>query len=208
MLKKLLPKQDSFFNLFQEAAHQLVGAAEQFHAMLLDLAHADHYAKIIANHEAIGDNIARSTYDLLHKTFITPFDRHDLNQLTGQLDDILDLINRTAKRISVYKVTVLPDEITKLAKLGIQATTSLRDTLKQLENLKNSPTILKNCLQVNEAESRADAIKMAAVAKLFADEENFKVLLINKEILDYSKSIISECHHLANIIKGIVLEYS
>jgi predicted phosphate transport protein (TIGR00153 family) len=208
MLNRFLPKQANFFNLFQEAAQHLVGAAEQFHAMQKDLINAEKYAKIIAEFEAQGDNVARQSYDLLYKTFITPFDRHDILQLVRKLDDILDLINRTAKRIALYHLQSLPSEIEELAQLGVDSTNKLKGVLKQIANLKNADAILRECIQVNEAESRADHIKMTAVVKLFAQENDFKILLKTKEIIDYSKLIVSECHHLANIIKGIVMEYS
>ncbi len=208
MLNRFLPKQATFFNLLQVAAQHLVGAAEQFYAMQKDLANADQYAKKIAEFESQGDNVARQSYDLLHKTFITPFDRHDIVQLVRKLDDILDLINRTAKRIALYRMHGLPSEIEELAQLGVESTNKLKGVLKLIDNLKHSDIILRDCIQVNEAESRADYIKMTAVVKLFAQENDFKVLLKTKEVIDYSKLIISECHHLANIIKGIVLEYS
>lgn len=208
MLTKLFPKQDNFFNLFQESAYYLVNAAQEFYKMQSDLAHAETYAKTIAEYENQGDNIARATYDLLHKTFLTPFDRHDLLELVRKLDDILDLINRTAKRIAIYKMYSLPNGIEEIAALGIKTTNNLQNALKLLHNLKNGDQIIDNCLQVSAAESLADHIKMTVVAKLFATENDFKVLLKTKEVVDYSKMIISECHHLANIIKGIVLEYS
>ncbi len=208
MLKKLFLKQTNFFNLFQEAAQELVSAAEQFEQMLKDLPHAERYAKLIASHESQADNIARATFDLLHKTFITPFDRHDILQLTRKLDDILDLINRTAKRIALYRIETVPTEIEDLARLSLQAAINVKSVLKLLENLKNTPEILQYCRQISEAESEADHIKMAGLVTLFATEKDFKNLLKMKEIYDYSKWITSECHHLANIIKGIVLEYA
>lgn len=208
MFKKIFPKQANFFNLFQEAAQELVGAAEQFEHMLQDLSHAEKYAKAIASHESQGDSIAGDTFDLLHKTFITPFDRNDILQLTRKLDDILDLINRTAKRIALYKFENVPNEIKDLARLGLQSTLNVKTVLKLLENLKNTPEILSCCKKISVAESEADHVKMSGIVKLFATENDFKNLFKTKEIYDYSKLITSECHHLANIVKGIVLEYA
>ena len=108
MLKKLLPNQDNFFELFEQAAYQLESAAEHFLQLVQDLPHASEYAKLIAEHEATADNYARATFDLLHKAFITPFDRHDIHRLTRKLDDILDIINRTTQRIVLYQFKVLP----------------------------------------------------------------------------------------------------
>ncbi len=208
MLKKILPKQENFFELFQQAAHQLVGAAEQFSNLIKDLSNADDYADRIAEHEATADNFARDTFDLLHKTFITPFDRHDIHQLTRKLDDILDVMNRTAQRITLYQLKSLPSGIEQIAKLTLDATQLIKMALKQLENLKNTPAIIQHCRSITEADNHAEQIMLKGVGQLFAEENDFKYLLKTKEIFEYSKSILSECHDLADIIKGIVLEYS
>lgn len=208
MLRKIIPRQENFFGLFQQAADELVGAAKEFNRMLKDLPHASQYAKIISDHEETGDSVARSTFDLLHKTFITPFDRNDIHQLTGKLDDILDVFNRTAQRICLYQLEKLPEGIQKIACLSLDAAQLIKDAFKQLDNLKHAASIIQYCRQINEMDSRAETIMLEGVGNLFANENDFKYLLKVKEVFEYSKLIISECHGLADIIKGIVLEYS
>ena len=48
--------------------------------------------------EHTGDNIAHSIFDILDKTFVTPFDREDISKLTGAVDEVLDYANGTADR--------------------------------------------------------------------------------------------------------------
>src|SRR5205085_11761929 len=102
MLKRLLPRQDTFFQLFENAADKLVLAATEFSKLLQNLDNHQHYVDAIAKHESEADRIAHHNFELLHKTFITPFDRHDMHQLTSTIDDILDLINRIAQRFPFY----------------------------------------------------------------------------------------------------------
>lgn len=208
MLKKLLPKQDNFFELFEQAAYQLESAAEHFLQLVQDLPHATDYAKLIAEHEATADNYARATFDLLHKAFITPFDRHDIHRLTRKLDDILDIINRTTRRIVLYQFKLLPVGILQISDLVLQAVRALKKALSQLKNLKNAPEIIQLCNAIGEIDGQAEQIMLEGVDKLFTEEQDFKYLLKAKEIFDYSTGIVHECHDLADIIKGIVLEYS
>ncbi len=208
MFKKLLPKQENFFELFEQAAHQLESAVEYFFRLVQNLEHAVEYSKHIAEHEATADNYARATFDLLHKAFITPFDRHDIHRLTRKLDDILDLVNRTTRRIVIYQFTKLPDGIEKIAEIVLYAVRCLKTILKQLKNLKHASDIIQLCHSVNEADSRAEQIMLEGVAKLFLEEQDIKYLLQAKEIYEYTTGIVHECHDLADIVKGIVLEYS
>ncbi len=208
MLKKLLPKQDNFFELFEQAAYQLESAAKHFLNLTNDLSHAGDYAKLIAEHESTADNYARATFDLLHKAFITPFDRHDIHHLTRKLDDILDIINRTTQRIVLYQFKLLPANIPIIADLVLAAVRDLTKALHQLKNLKNASAIIKLCNSISEYDGRAEQIMLEGVDKLFVEEHDFKYLLKAKEIYEYSTDIVHECHDLADIIKGIVLEYS
>ena len=113
-----------------------------FFSLVQNLEHAVEYSKHIAEHEATADNYARATFDLLHKAFITPFDRHDIHRLTRKLDDILDLVNRTTRRIVIYQFTKLPDGIEKIAEFVLYAVRCLKTTLKQLKNLKHASDII------------------------------------------------------------------
>lgn len=208
MLKRLLPRQDSFFQLFQRAADKLVLASTEFSNMLQNLNNQQHYVDEIAKHEEDADQIAHANFELLHKTFITPFDRHDIHELTSTLDDIIDLINRIAQRFPFYQLKQVPDEMIKLAQLSAEATNNLKAAIYCLHSLKNSSEIFKYCNEIDIVESKAHQVVLAGEKKLFMDEQDFKQFFKLKEIYGHTKSVINRCQDVANILKGIVLEYS
>ena len=208
MLKRFLPRQENFFLLFQKTADVVVSASSQFHSMLHDLKNQQQYIDAIAKLENEGDDIAHHTFELLHKTFITPFDRHDIHHLTSSLDDILDLINRCAQRFPFYQLENLPEELFTLAELASQATLFLKKAIYRLHSLKKSQEIFKLCEDIDYIESQANNVLLLAEKKLFLDENDFKHFFKLKEIYSQTKNVISSCQDIANTIKGIVLEYS
>lgn len=208
MLKRFLPRQDSFFQLFQQAADKLVLASTEFSNMLENLNNQQHYVDEIAKHEEEADQIAHTNFELLHKTFITPFDRHDIHQLTSTLDDIIDLINRIAQRFPFYQLKAVPDEMIKLSQLSAEATNHLKSSIYCLHSLNNSEEIFKHCNEIDNVESKAHRVVLAGEKKLFMDEQDFKEFFKLKEIYGHTKSVINRCQDVANILKGIVLEYS
>jgi hypothetical protein len=208
MLKKFLPKEEGFFENFQGLTEQLVKATGHFSRMLSDLDNADQYAAEIAACEARGDAIVYSTLELLHKTFITPFDRYDIHHLTSGLDDILDAVNRSAKRFPMYRFTTIPQEILALGKLACHASELVKKAVGQLSSLKNDVEIINVCGQLNEVESAADHVLLAGVSNLFEQEVDFKHLLKTKELYEQINKVINACQDTGNLIKGIVLEYS
>jgi len=208
MLKKFLPRQEGFFTLFEKTADTLVSATTQFHTMLKDLPNQQQYVDAIAGFEGEADKITHHTFELLHKTFITPFDRYDIHKLTGGLDDILDLINRCAQRFPFYHLQSVPNDMVKLAELSMQASIFLNKAIYHLHNLSKSTEIFKNCDSIDNVESEAHQVVLSGEKDLFFTENNFKEFFKQKEIYAQTKLVINRCQDVGNMIKGIVLEYS
>lgn len=208
MLKSLLPRQNSFFQLFQQAADKLLLASTEFSNMLQHLDNQQHYVDLIARHEEEADQIAYTNFELLHKTFITPFDRHDIHQLTSTLDDIIDLINRIAQRFPFYNLRSVPEEAVRLSQLSAEATGYVKQSIYLLHSLKHSSDIFNFCNEIDKVESKAHKVVLAGEKKLFMDEQDFKTFFKLKEIYSHSKLVINRCQDVANILKGIILEYS
>jgi hypothetical protein len=145
---------------------------------------------------------------MLHKTFITPFDRNDIHSLTSQLDDIIDLINRITQRFPFYQLQSVPEEMIKLSQLSSEATTQLRHAVSCLRSLKNANTIFSHCKEIDRIERKAHKTVLAGEEKLFLTETDFKQFFKLKEIYAHTKMVINRCQDVGNIIKGIVLEYS
>lgn len=208
MLKRLLPRQDKFFDLFQQAAEQLHVASIEFSNLLQNLDNQQHYVDSIARHEQEADEVAYENFELLHKTFITPFDRNDIHQLTSTLDDILDLINRIAQRFPFYQLQSVPEELIQLSHLSAESTRLLKDAVCCLHSLKNSDAIFKLCKEIDNVENRAHKVVLAGEKKLFQEEDDFKRFFKLKEIYAHTKLVINRCQDVGNIIKGIILEYT
>ena len=208
MLKRLLPRQDHFFKLFQRAADKLALAATEFTHLLQNLNNQQHYVDAIAKHEEEADQIAHTNFELLHKTFITPFDRNDIHELTSKLDDILDTINRIAQRFPFYQLKTVPEEAIRLSQLSAEATTHLKDGIYLLHSLKHATQIFNLCNEIDRVESKAHQVVLAGEKKLFLEENDFKEFFKIKEIYAHCKLVINRCQDVANILKGIVLEYS
>ncbi len=208
MLRRLLPQQESFFDLFEKAAEKLQLASSEFSNMLQHLPNQQTYVDLIAKHEEEADQIAYTNFELLHKTFITPFDRYDIHALTSTLDDIIDLINRIAQRFPFYKLQSVPEEMIKLSQLSLDATTQLRQSIACLKSLKNSDAIFEHCKEIDRIEHKAHKTVLAGEEKLFLHETDFKQFFKYKEIYAHTKLVINRCQDVGNIIKGIVLEYS
>ena len=103
---------------------------------------------------------------------------------------------------------MVPEELIRLAQLSAEATNHLKSSIYLLHSLKHSEEIFNYCNLIDDVESKAHLVVLAGEKKLFMDEEDFKQFFKLKEIYGHTKSVINRCQDVANILKGIVLEYS
>src|SRR6185436_14612384 len=93
--------------------------------------------KEIERLEHVGDNITHDIFSELSTNFITPFDREDIHALVSSLDDIVDYIHGSAKRMDLYKITEINPSVSKLAELVLQGAQELHVAVVGLRKRKN-----------------------------------------------------------------------
>jgi uncharacterized protein len=102
MLGRLMPREGKFFDLFNAHADRIVEGSRELASMIGTFSELEAHAQRIDNAERAADKITHETISLLHKTFITPFDREQIHQLITTMDDILDLIQDVAESVALY----------------------------------------------------------------------------------------------------------
>jgi uncharacterized protein Yka (UPF0111/DUF47 family) len=102
---KLTPQKREFFDLYNQAAANIVAIADRLVALLDRFPDgADDLGREVKELEHEGDRLTHELVDLLNRTFVTPFDRDDMYRLAGALDDICDHVDEAAGRIVSYGV--------------------------------------------------------------------------------------------------------
>jgi predicted phosphate transport protein (TIGR00153 family) len=209
MLGRLMPREGRFFDLFNAHAERIVeGAGHLVHLM-------QHYddatvrqaeLEEIDRIETSADKIAHETFALLHKTFITPFDREDIHQLISRMDDILDLTQDVAESVMLYDIQTVTQEAIQLASLSQMCCERVRSAVALLTNMDNAEAILKLCSEIDQLESDADRVMRSAMSKLFRDESDVRQVIKMKAIYEQLESLTDKCEDVANILEGVVLE--
>jgi predicted phosphate transport protein (TIGR00153 family) len=203
-----MPREGKFFELFNQHAEQMLLCANELKLLMNNIADIEFHARKIKGFESAADRITHETMHLLHHTFITPLDRDDIHQLIGRMDDVLDLMEDAAQCILLYGIKQVPPEARKLAELCVAGVEYLKATIAMLSNLKDPEAIMKNCLEIDRVESEADHVMRSAIVKLFRDEPDTREIIKLKAIYELLETVTDRCEDVANIIEGIVLEYS
>ena len=208
MLGRLMPREGKFFDLFNAHADRILEGSRELAAMLGTFSELEAHAQRIDAAERAADKVTHETIALLHKTFITPFDRDQIHQLITAMDDILDLIQDVAESVALYDLRRITPEAQQLAEICQMSCERVRDTVGLLTNVKRADAIMKNCEEIDRLESDADRVMRAALSKLFRDEGDIKQVIKLRAIYDLLERITDRCEDVANVVEGIVLENS
>ena len=206
MFRRLLPKETSFFDYFEQHAELTVAGANEFASLVSSGSNIDAKARRIKEIEHETDVITHRCVEALHKTLITPMDSTQIHWLITRMDDVMDCIEAAAERMALYRLREMTPEVRDMADVLKRATQTVLEACKLLRNVKDPQTILQKCVDINRLENEADAILRCAVARLF-DEEKDAVLIIKwKEIYENLESAADRCEDVANIIENVVLD--
>jgi uncharacterized protein len=208
MFRRLVPREEKFFVLFNDLSDLIVRGAKEFRDMISDPAHIGSHSKNIKEVEVLADEVTHRTVSLLHQTFITPIDRGDIHQLITSLDDILDFIEAASQRMHLYGIHTIMPHTTELADIIVRSTEHISKSVKLLEKLENQKEIIEHCVSVNHLENEADQVLRTAMVELFRDESDVKQIIMWKEIYEFLESVTDRCEDVSNIVESIVLEYA
>ena len=209
-LSFLIPQDKKFFRLFEKASGNLL-ATSQALVEMVNATSADKRKELIREIERlehIGDVLTHDTFNELSTNFITPFDREDIHDMVSSLDDVVDFIHGSAKRIELYKVTDITPAVRKLADLVLQGAQELHTAVSNLKDIKKPELIREACVKINSIENRADDIFDMAIAQLFEDEKDAIKLIKTKEVLSALETATDKCEDAANAISSMVIKYT
>ena len=204
------PKDRKFFPLFEKAASNANTTAKAL-VELVNTTNPDRKRELfreIERLEHVGDSITHETFNELSANFITPFDREDIHSLVSAIDDIVDYIHGSVKRIELYKVEVMTIPIVKLSELILTSTEELNIAVAGLKNLKNVSKIKEATVRINSIENHADDIFDTALARLFEEEKNAVEVIKMKDVLFALETATDKCEDAANVIDSILIKNS
>ena len=212
---RLIPRDDGFYALFNEAAENVAECARRFRS-LLDRFADDFVAdpkgrdleKIvneIADCEQRGDELTRTVLRRLNSSFVTPFDREDIHALTEELDDVVDEMQAAAELLVLHRVEKPLPEVRDLADILVKAAEANVALIAKLPSLRGVEPELE---AIGALESEGDRIYRRLVAHLFSGEFKAFAVLKWKDIIEAIEKSVNAIENISDIVESIVLKHA
>ena len=201
-----MPHDERFIERFSEHSRLIVPAAEAFRALMSGDGRAEQHALEISRLEDAADQITRDTVLAIHRTFVTPFDRSQILDLITALDDTVDLMKDTGRRMVRYGVGFTP-EMQGMADCAVRAATAIRDAMPLLGAIdQNVDKLSAMSVEVRRIEGEADDLLDRGLRTLFAGDTSPGHKLTVEKVYDLVEAVVDRCEDVVDVVDGIVVE--
>lgn len=206
--RKLLPREDRFFDLFDRHSRTVVAAAEAL-ARLLAGEHVEENCRRIVELENEADAITAEVLLAVRRSFITPFDRGDIKDLIQSMDDAIDMMHKTVKTVKLFEKTEFDPLMRDMGVAIVEAARLVAEAIPLLAKASaNAPRLTAIAEEVMRVEGRSDDLHEQGLKDLFRRHRNGDAMayMIGSEIYGQLEKVVDRFEDVANEISGIVIE--
>lgn len=203
-----LPREEKFFDLFEQSANNIVKASHVLRDLIYTWASIEQKVAEIGEMEHTGDSITHEVIARLHRTYVTPIDREDIALLAKSLDDVMDFIDAAAGTMLVYKVETPGARARELADIIVKATAEVELAVLEVRQKAKPKQVLERCVEINRLENMGDVVYRAALAELFDDSADMAHVIKWREIFEQLEAATDRCEDVANVLEGVALKHA
>lgn len=201
------PAGQEFYDLFEASANNIIDAADKTFQMFRgEITGVTESAAEIQRIEEAGDSLTHQIMRLLHRSFLTPFDRGDISYLAHSLDEVVDQLEDAAAHVAFYHVDPREPVAARLAELVLAQSRELSGALKLLRDTHAGQQILDRTVEINRLENEADHVLRQGLANLMSGNMAPLDVIRWRDIYEILEGATDRAEDVANVLEGIVLE--
>ena len=205
---KLKKKEDIFFIKFREYSEKIVEACDVFTDLIHNYENVEEKVARMKEIETECDHYAHDILQELHGSFVTPFDREDIHDITREMDEIVDCMEEASNRFYTFHIDHMrPGAIQMVDKLK-EAVDELNVMFDHLSEMAKTSVVIDQVIEVNRLEDEGDEIHREVLYHMFGTEEDPAELMKWYHLYQRIEGSLDACENVANIIQGVVMKYA
>ncbi len=205
----LMPKEERFFDLFAQHAQSIVAGAQALRAMLEGGEAVPRQFQIVMERENDADEATRQIFMAVRRTFITPFDRGDIKDLTASMDNSIDMMQKTAKAVMLFNIRSFTPQMKAMADVIVQCAGLVEEAVPLLKSIStHAARISAIAEEISHLEGQADEMHDNGLKELYEKSKSDPMAYITgNEVYDHLEKVVDRFDDVANELQGIVLEH-
>jgi hypothetical protein len=203
---RLIPRDEHFFEMFAQLAQRITRSSTLLHQLFQNPGRLAEFEAAIKEVEHEADRLVADVNQRIDASFVTPIDREDIHLLATRLDNVVDLIDGTARRAAMFRITEARPHALALADVLHKAGEVIE---AQVKDIKRPQKVAEHGRRIKQLEEQGDAVYHEAVGKLFDEEQDNPIAVIKwKELFDKLEEAMDECEDVSNVLESISLKNS
>jgi uncharacterized protein Yka (UPF0111/DUF47 family) len=191
--------------MFEQLAKRLTTAATLLNELFANPHRLDELAGAIKTVEHEADTITHDIISRIDKSFVTPIDREDIHLLASRLDNVVDLVDGTARRAVMFHITEVHAAAKALCNVLVQATGCIAAAVPRMTS---SRFVVQQAREIKSREEEGDALYHEAVGELFRGTPDPLEVIKWKELYDTLERALDQCEDVANVLESIALKHA
>src|SRR5688572_10122570 len=122
--------------MFNDVARILCESADLVAQLFAEPARLEEIAGKVKALEHRADEITHNVIQRIDRSFVTPLDREDIHMLTSRLDDVIDLLDGTVRRVQMFHLTTAHPHAARLADVLKRAAHRIEQAVNNLKKPK------------------------------------------------------------------------
>lgn len=163
---------------------------------------------ITASRRQSKDVTAQITAELC-RTYITPFDREDIQDIAADLYKIPKTIEKIKERLSSHGISSVKGDFSRQIDVIVAEAEAMEEMVKELiKPAHDDERIIAKARQLQELENKGDAILSELLVALFKNNTDARDLILRKDIYDMLEKVVDRYRDAAGVALQIVLKHS
>jgi predicted phosphate transport protein (TIGR00153 family) len=208
--RALMPKEERFFDLFARHSQTVVAGAEALRAMLDGGDAVPRHYRTIMEREHDADVITRDVLTAVRRTFITPFDRGDIQELTTSMDNTIDQMQKTAKAVMLFNIRTFTPQMKEMGDAIVKCAVLVEEAVPLLRSIsKEAGRISSLTEQITQIEGRADDLHDIGLKELYETHgaNNPMAFITGSEVYDHLEKVVDRFDDVANELQSVVIDH-
>ena len=202
---RLIPRDESFYPLFDQQAQIAADTALVLQQLMLSLPVSAENAGVVVEAEKQADAVLRQVRERLETSIVTPFDPEDIQKLSNSLDDVLDEMREAADSALQHNISSPLPGVDELLRILVQITSKGVELVKGLRSLRGLQTLID---EIERLESEADGIYRKVMAELFSGRHDALDILRWKDVVEAIEGAIDAVEDASDEVQSIVVKHN
>lgn len=205
-MSRVSKKEDKFYEMLQILSRDLSSCVKVWDEITRGWPETKGRIPEVAALEIRCDASENAIFDELNTSFITPFDREDLDRMAREMGEIGDFAEGTSARYDIFDVHQMIPEAAQMTGLICDAVSEMVVLFEHLPQFKKDPVVREKAKRIGAIEDEGDVVYRNALGRIFNEPDNPIHVFKWKSLLDPMERTLDTCKTVSNIVLGVIMK--